>query len=221
MTSDLMRQVTDPANRHDPYPLYAELRRRRVNLLGDGSYALGRYQDVAALLHDPRIGSDPHDLSDPGSAEPMDAAPFIQRDPARPRPAARHRHALPRSPGQPRGGQRPGTGDRAIRGRLADALPRSGQADLVCQFAYPLPVSVICGLLGVPTEDEPQFRGWTEDMAKGMDAQDQQGADDLIRLRQQSEVAMFVYVTDLLKQHRAHPGGSMLSRLANDDTPTR
>ena len=74
MTNDLMRQVTDPAHRHDPYPIYAELRRTRVNQLPDGSYALGRYHDVVALLHDPRISSVSHD-----AAVPTGAAPSIQR----------------------------------------------------------------------------------------------------------------------------------------------
>ena len=68
VSADLMRQVTDAANRHDPYPIYGRLRERRVNLLADGSYALGRYADVVGLLHDPRISSDPHNASDPGSA---------------------------------------------------------------------------------------------------------------------------------------------------------
>jgi cytochrome P450 len=143
-----MRQVTDPANRHDPCPLYAELRRRRVNPLGDGSYALGRYQDVAALLHDPRIGSDPHNLSDPGSAELLDDAPLIQRDPPdhdRLRGIAMRYFGPPVSPGVV-SGQEPDIAQ-FVAG-LADALPRSGQADLVGQFAHPLPVSVICGLLG-------------------------------------------------------------------------
>src|SRR5260370_39007516 len=78
---DLMRQVADPDSRHDPYPLYARLRENRVNLLPDRGYALGRYADVVALLHDPRISSDPHNASDPGSALLEEPASFIQRDP--------------------------------------------------------------------------------------------------------------------------------------------
>ncbi|HUK68325.1 MAG TPA: cytochrome P450 [Streptosporangiaceae bacterium] len=217
MTGDLMRQVTDPASRHDPYPLYARLRENRVNLLADGSYALGRYEDVVGLLHDPRISSDPHNASDPGSAKLLDDAPFIQRDPpdhGRLRAIAMRYFGPPISPGVV-SGQEP-----EIRGfvdSLVDSLPRSGEADLVDHLAYPLPVSVICGLLGVPKEDEPQFRGWTEDIVKGIDAQEQQGADALVRQRDQSEAAMFVYVTNLVGKHRMHPDGSVLSHLANDD----
>ena len=217
MTSDLMRQVTDPASRHDPYPLYAKLRENRVNLLADGGYALGRYEDVVGLLHDPRISSDPHNASDPGSATLLEDAPFIQRDPPdhdRLRAIAVRYFGPPVSPGVV-SGQEP-----EIRGfveSLADSLPRSGEADLVDHFAYPLPVSVICGLLGVPKEDEPQFRVWTEGIVKGIDAQEQEGADELVRLRDQSRAAMFVYVTELVNRHRMHPDGSVLSQLANDE----
>ena len=218
MTSDLMRQVTDPASRHDPYPLYAKLRENRVNVLADGGYALGRYEDVVGLLHDPRVSSDPHNASDPGSATLLEDAPFIQRDPPahdRLRAIAMRYFGPPVSPGVV-SGQEP-----EIRGfveSLADSLPRSGEADLVDRFAYPLPVSVICGLLGVPKEDEQQFHVWTEGIVEGIDAQEQEGADERVRLRDQSRAAMFVYVTELVNRHRMHPDGSMLSQLANDGT---
>lgn len=216
MTSDLMRQVTAPASRPDPYPLYAELRQHRVNRLADGSYALGRYEDVAGLLHDPRISSDPRSASGAATAPLPVNEPFIRQDPPdhdRLRAIATRYFGPPGSPGVVTG-QEPEIEQFVT--SLAEALPRCGQADLVDQFAYPLPVSVICGLLGVPRQDEPQFRSWTEDIVKGIDAQDQQGADELIRESQQAQAAMFGYVTDLVKRHRADPDGSMLSHLAND-----
>src|SRR6266853_667836 len=68
----LFRRITDYANRTDPYPLYAELRENGVARQDDGSYLVGTYHDIAALLHDPRISSDrrsrtvPDDLEAPG-----------------------------------------------------------------------------------------------------------------------------------------------------------
>ena len=81
MSSDLMQQVGEQANRHNPWPLYAQLRRDRVVPLSEGSYAVGRYDDVLALLHDPRVSSDAHTLTDPGDRVVLDTAPFINRDP--------------------------------------------------------------------------------------------------------------------------------------------
>jgi cytochrome P450 len=215
--TDLMRRLTDPARRPDPYPVYAELRKSRVNRLPGGGYALGRYRDVNGLLHDPRISSDPHNLTDPGAANLIPNGPFIQRDPPdhdRLR-AITMRHFGP--PASPEVVSRVEPEIRRFVDRLVGALPRSGEADLVDHLAYPLPVSVICGLLGVPKQDEPQFHAWTEDIVKGLDAQEQEGADELVRKRDEAQGAMYMYVSDLIGKHRKHADGSMLSNLANDD----
>jgi cytochrome P450 len=47
---------------------------------------------------------------------------------------------------------------------LLEAMGRSETADLIGAFASPLPVTVICELLGVPSADRDQFRGWTRAM---------------------------------------------------------
>jgi cytochrome P450 len=214
--TDLMRQVTDAANRPDPYPIYARLRENRVNPLSDGSYALGRYADVVALLHDPRISSDPHNAADPGSRLLVDNGPFIERDPPdhdRLRSIATRYFGPPVSPGVV-SGQEPEI--LSFVDDLVDALPSSGEADLVDHLAYPLPVSVICGLLGVPKTDQDQFHAWTEEIVRGLDAEQLEGAADLLRQREQAQIAMFGYVTELVQRHRAQPDGSMLSHLAND-----
>jgi cytochrome P450 len=46
--------------------------------------------------------------------------------------------------------------------RQIDALRGKTRIDLVDDFAYPLPVTVICELLGVPREDEPRFHVWAD-----------------------------------------------------------
>jgi len=214
--TDLMHQVADPASRPDPYPLYAQLRRQRVSQVADGSYALARYADVVSLLHDPRISSDNHNAADKTGLNVQDNGPFIQRDPPehdRLRAIAMRYFGPPSSPDMVTG-QEPEI-QKFVDGLAAD-LPAQGPADLVDKFAYPLPVSVICGLLGVPREDEPQFRVWTEGIVKGLDAQEQEGADELLRLRDKCQAEMFVYVNGLIGKHREHPDGSMLSHLAND-----
>ena len=180
---ELMRRLTDPASRPDPFPRLAELRRDRVSRLSGGRFVLGRYDDVAALLHDPRISSDPHSAADPGPVTLVDDGPFIQRDPPdhdRLRAIATRYFGPPVSPGVVTG-QEPEITSQVS--RLLDDLPETGTADLVDQLAYPLPVAVICRLLGVPPADEPKFHTWTEGIVKGLDAQEQEGAQDLIKHR--------------------------------------
>src|SRR3974377_1243337 len=132
MSSDLMLQVGEQASRPHPRPLCARLRQERCVRLEPGSYAVGRYDDVLALLHDPRVSSDPHTLTNPGDRLLPDTPPFIthtppavyQSGPAGPRPDAPGGHTLFRPPGQPRPGDRPGARDRPPDRHLDRRFPR-------------------------------------------------------------------------------------------------
>src|SRR5438128_635426 len=57
-TKSLFEQVNDYANRANPYPLYAEMRKTPIMRQKDGSYIISSYRLVAELEHDPRISSD-------------------------------------------------------------------------------------------------------------------------------------------------------------------
>src|SRR5499427_5453800 len=65
------------ANRANPYPFYAELRKTPVARQPDGTYVVSTYREIVALLHDPRVSSDPRKCPVPvaaqaeGSAEPV------------------------------------------------------------------------------------------------------------------------------------------------------
>jgi cytochrome P450 len=219
VSDDIMRQVGEQANRHNPWPLYAQLRRDRIVQLEPGSYALGRYDDVLALLHDPRVSSDPHTLADPGDRILADTMPFLDQDPPghdRLRREATRFFGPPVSPDVVTG-QEPEI-DRLI-GTLIDAFPESGEVDLVDHFAYPLPVAVICRLLGVPPADEPQFQGWADATVSGIDAAHLEDSEQAAKRRQEGLLALFGYLGELVKKHRGHPDGSMLSGLANDHGP--
>lgn len=51
-----------------------------------------------------------------------------------------------------------------IADELADAMAPAGRADLVDSFAFPLPITVICELLGVPAADRDSFRRWSNEL---------------------------------------------------------
>ncbi len=59
----LLHRITDFANRPDPYPLYAELRRTPVVRDEAGPYLVSTYWEIRSLLHDPRISSDARNLT--------------------------------------------------------------------------------------------------------------------------------------------------------------
>jgi cytochrome P450 len=218
----LFRRITDYGSRADPYPLYAELRQHRVAPQDDGSFLVGTYHEIAALLHDPRISSDRRNRTVPD--EDLVSAPgipvaFIGRDDPE---HERLRRIAMRPFGPPHSPCRvTGMHDEiaAIARSLIDALRGRDRIDLVDDFAYPLPVDVICRLLGVPHEDEPQFRAWSEAVIAGVDPTP--GVDPAERLRATTvaRIAMGQYLGDLADRRRGHPDGGMLAAFVNDPGP--
>ncbi|MFD4655668.1 cytochrome P450 [Kitasatospora sp. NPDC058444] len=89
----------------------------------------------------------------------------------------------------------------------ARALPRhagpDGVVDLVAHFAYPLPVTVICELLGIPESDRPRWRRWSSYLGRGAGP----GLDEALR-------AMVGAARELVERRRAEPAEDLLSRLA-------
>ncbi|MGP0029129.1 MAG: cytochrome P450 [Acidimicrobiales bacterium] len=219
--TDLMRQVSEQEHRHDPYPLYAELRRHRVNVTEEGIYVIGRYDDVLALRHDPRISTDTSLYGEGTLAAGNPNAPFIRRDPPehdRLRGIANHYYGPPGAPDYVRS-LLPEI-ERLVT-QAIDAFDGSGsgEIDLIDQFAYPLPVSMIAKMLGVPREDLERFHAWAEVIATGFGAQLMPNADELIQRGTDAAVEMAGYVRELIERLRRHPDSSMFSNLINGQVP--
>jgi pentalenolactone synthase len=92
--------------------------------------------------------------------------------------------------------------------RLLDDFAVVGPlADLHAALAVPLPILVICELLGVPYADRDQFRAWTNDAGNTIDrARSEQGLAEL-----------FSYGQRLVARKRAHPGDDVISHLCATD----
>jgi len=89
---------------------------------------------------------------------------------------------------------------------------QGGVVDLVDDFAYPLPVAVICELLGVPPDDEPRFRHWVEVLVDTLD-----GLSSSTRTAARDEAAR--YIEGLIDAHRRAPGDDLLSAMVTDPDP--
>lgn len=96
----------------------------------------------------------------------------------------------------------------ALTSGLLDELAQQGPpADLHAKLAVPLPILVICDLLGVPYSDRDQFRGWTQDAANVHDhARSEHALTEL-----------FNYSMGLVEHKHAHPGDDVISRLCATD----
>lgn len=218
----LFRRISDYANRADPYPLYAELREHRVARQEDGSYLVGTYKEIAALLHDPRISSDRHNHMQGGEESfegPGMPAPFISRDDPehqRLRDMAMRHFGPPHCPARI-----DSMHDEiaTIAKELVDGLEGRQRIDLVEDFAYPLPVTVICRLLGVPREDEPRFHKWSEAIVAGLDPTP--GSDQAERRgkAQDARLEMGEYLAELAESNRGKTSDGLLSGWINDPGP--
>ena len=92
-------------------------------------------------------------------------------------------------------------------GLLNELAEQGPPADLHARLALPLPILVICELLGVPYSDRGQFRAWAEDAGNVRDrARSERGLAEL-----------FGYGSRLVGRKRAHPGDDVISRLCATD----
>ena len=199
----VFEQIVDYANRADPWPLYRELRKTPVTREPDGTYVVTRYRDIIALLHDPRTTSRPVSWGILGQDPP-------EHD--RARQALMRHYGPPQAPGRIES-MRDDIGD--VVARLIDSLDEH-EADLVDEFAYPLPVTVICQLLGVPVEDEPRFHAWASAIIDNVGiAVDE--PEEMARKREDAIAQMNRYLGALADSRRAEPGDDLLSALVTDD----
>lgn len=223
----LFAKVKDPANRADPYPLYAALRETPVARQDDGTYVVSGHAAIRALLFDPRLSSD--DLPPtrhPHSDNPVKDwilnpyrnhvanthRPFIFRDP--PDHDALRRHVMTHFTPDRIGALRPRV-EQAV-DDLLDDLRDVREFDLVERFSYPLPVTVICELLGVPRDDERQFHGWANQLASALEPDQRRDAENRAR-----SVGALDAISDcmrgLISKKRRHPEQDLLSALANEE----
>ncbi|QTZ96465.1 cytochrome P450 [Streptomyces auratus AGR0001] len=191
----------------NPYEVYASLREQgpvhRVRLPeGTVVWLVVGYDEVRAALSDPRLSKEWRHASSAQPMQPVTMGVTMLRS------NAPHHTRLR------------GLVARAFTARrMASLTPRiqeltdelltamlavpDGRADLVDALAFPLPITVICELLGVPFLDREAFRAWTDVLLVGAATPE----------AWEALVAMTGYLDDLVKKKRADPGDDLLSDL--------
>lgn len=220
----------DPLWTRDPFALYAELRERAPISKNElGFWVVTKHADCLAILRDKRVSSDslniavdrmpegfrtPISEDDPMARAVLEQRPFLFRDP----PDHTRLRGLVSKAFTPKvvEGLRPRTHQvvdeliGAARQRASDE--RDHTVDLVEEFAYPLPVRIICELLGVPAEDHEQFKTWSGALARGIDP-DFLLTPEMIEQRNQGVLQFTQYFFELLAERRRAPGDDLLSAL--------
>src|SRR5215472_11857264 len=218
-------QILDPASRANPYPLYAELRKTPVTRQADGTYVVSTYNEINALMHDPRVSSDPRSHPEMAGATPAlkEESPglplsFLNRDPPdhdRLREQAMRPFGPPHTPGRIEG-MRPWLAETA--NGLIDKFTGKNRVDIVEDFAYPLPVTAICRLLGVPLEDQPRFGQWADAIIQTVDPTT--GTfEERTRRRAEVQAELGQYLNRLVEARADKPGDDLISGLLTDTGP--
>ncbi|GGT21407.1 cytochrome P450 family protein [Streptomyces chromofuscus] len=192
----------------DPHPVYAQLRARgpvhRVRLPGHEAHRVAwlvvGYEEARAALADPRLSKDGAGIGMTFLDEELIGQYLLAADPPQ---HTRLRGLVSRAFTARRvAALRPRI--QQITGELLDTMLPHGRADLVESFSYPLPITVICELLGVPELDRAAFRAMSTEVVAPTDGDREYEA----------VVALGEYLTELIEDKRcAGPADDLLSDL--------
>ncbi|MDY7104367.1 MAG: cytochrome P450 [Actinomycetota bacterium] len=234
MTSELGTEATVAAeddffvrafadeNRRDPYPLYAAERDAGPLLdTGTGAWFAFAHADCAALLRSPHASSDERRSRlfeqfaehDERLAAMYDEQPsLLFLDP----PDHTRLRGLVSRAFTPRVVNRLRDRAREITADLLNAVEHhhgpDDELDLVAALAYPLPVTIICELLGVPYADHGRFGAWSRDMARSVDPSVLR-TDEENRRIDASIGAVGEYIDALANERQRDPRDDLLSGL--------
>jgi cytochrome P450 len=219
----LFAQVLDQANRADPYPLYARLRETPLVREDDGTYVVSTYAEIRSLLHDPRVSSS--DLPKPKHARTGNPFRDFLINPLKDWIIDTHRPLLFRDPPDHTRLRRLAmtqfTMDRVrgIKGRISAIVDEligkmrgRSEINLVADFSYPFPVSVICELLGIPPGDHKKFQGWSASVTRTLEPKSQFTEEENLESVADYD-ALTSYLNAHVKEKRKRPTGDILSGL--------
>lgn len=199
----------DPRFLHDPYSTYAVMRSAcPVQAIpsgssGHSSYLVTGYAEAREALADPRLSKDTAvffaDKESRRRLHPAVAHNMLASDPPQ---HTRLRKLVTKAFTTGAVAKlRPFIGQ--VTDALLDQWPMGEQVDLVAGLAVPLPVIVICEMLGVPEADRPDVQRWSGELFAA-------GKPDLIDT---ASHAMAEYMAGLIAAKRLRPGDSLLDRL--------
>lgn len=214
----LLLQLLEPENRADPYPIYRQLLEQAPLALPESNLVVfAGFADCDAVLRHPSSCSDrlkstaaQQAVAAGQPARPFGVPGFLFLDP----PDHTRLRKLVSKAFSPKVVKSLEPDITALVDGLLDTVAAAGRFEAIADLAHPLPVAVICRLLGVPLEDEPQFSAASTVLAQGLDpfiafTGQTQGMDE----RLEAGLWLRGYLRDLLAQRRAHPGDDLMSGL--------
>jgi len=200
----------------NPFPVYHRLRTEDpVHESPMGFWVLTRYDDVAGMLRDARFGRKGFDtLLQARFGEAGFDLSMLFRDP----PDHTRLRALVSKAFTPRVVEEMRGRIQEIVDALLDRAQDVGRMDVIADLAYPLPVIVICEMLGVPAENRDLFRHWSVDIARSLDAIALPTEPEVIERGTAARHALADYFRGLIAERRRRPKADLLSDLIANGT---
>ncbi|MGK7379564.1 cytochrome P450 family protein [Planococcus sp. 1R117A] len=192
----------------NPYPIYEKLRKEdpvhRVRFPdGQLGWLVTDYEDAVAVLKDQRFTKDMSKLFG-GSMDQLSV--FTQNMLFSDPPDHKRLRGLAQQAFTPKmiSGMR--NRIQEITDGLLDEMEKKQQIDLIDEFAFPLPISVICEILGVPVEDQDKFRLWSNSLIEGTSGE--------IGVTVYEHMNQFIqYLGQWFAKVHEHPGDDLISQL--------
>jgi cytochrome P450 len=206
MSEITMNDMLSQETKRDPHTFYARLRSAEPLYYVEGlnAWVLTTYEDALFLLKDPRFTKDHRKVVQAENGESSDQeTAFHMRNMLMADPPDHTRlRALVSKAFTPRMIEQLRPRIQQIADELLDAVQEQGKMDLIPDFAYPLPITVISEMLGIPATDRHKFRTWTQGIVNMQEEE-----------RGFSLEAFIGYIKTLLDEKRAHPGNDLISHL--------
>lgn len=202
--------LLDPKIRANPYPFYAELRRQRVcKVEPAGMWAVGRYDDIVAVMKDTK------NFSSAAWADQMQP-PWLQHNPlakslgVQDPPVHTRVRALVNYAFTPSAIARMERWVLPIAERLAEEALRRGRIEYVMDFATPMAGGVIGNLLGLDESLYPKMKEWASDLTN-LPTGNHTPAQ--IAQTRQTVTDMQSYLTSVIESRRKQPRADLVTDL--------
>jgi cytochrome P450 len=214
----LLQQLLDPSTRANPYPVYAQLRSRGPLQMPEANLTVfSSFRDCDEVLRHPASASDrlkstvrQRQIAAGAEPRPFGTPGFLFLDPP---DHTRLRKLVSRAFAPVVKALEPYFG--SLVDSLLDEVAAAGFFDAITDLAYPLPVAVICRLLGVPIEDEPEFRYASALLAQSLNPLITVSDDPPDGFDEPMQAGLWLreYLRDLLEQRRGSAGDDLISGL--------
>jgi cytochrome P450 len=215
----LLLQLLDPSNRANPYPAYAQIRESGPLQLPELTLnVFSSFADCDDVLRHPSSASDrlkstaaQREIAEGVDVRPIGPPGFLFLDP----PDHTRLRSLVSKAFAPKVVKALEADITGLVDSLLDGVEERGRLEVINDLAYPLPVAVICRLLGVPIEDEPKFSQASALLAAALDPVLSFTGQANERLDEMFQAGLWLrgYLRDLIARRRSDPGDDLMSAL--------